>query len=234
MAEKKYDKIYTKEYLQKEYIEKHRSSRNIAKENKSDKETVNYWIKKHGLKIKKISDYGIDLTGEFNGIKVLNSFNDGKSKRWNCICKCGVNFTATTSSLKRGQKGCYLCRNKYISESKWKGVGEISMDFYSSIKRHAKSRNLEFNLSIEYLWNLFILQDRKCALSGVELYFPKRRVINSKKTASLDRIDSLKGYIEGNVQFVHKYINIMKQDFSQQEYKKWCILVAKYNKDNNE
>ena len=37
-------------------------------------------------------------------------------------------------------------------------------------------------------------------------------------TASLDRIDSKKGYIEGNVQWVHKNVNKMKMDLDEKEF----------------
>jgi hypothetical protein len=51
----------------------------------------------------------------------------------------------------------------------------------------------------------------------------------SKVTASLDRIDSSKGYVEGNVQWVHKRINIMKNDLSDSEFIEWCRVVSKNN-----
>ena len=34
-----------------------------------------------------------------------------------------------------------------------------------------------------------------------------------KGTASLDRIDSTKGYVRGNIQWVHKDINWFKRDY---------------------
>jgi hypothetical protein len=45
----------------------------------------------------------------------------------------------------------------------------------------------------------------------------------------LDRVDSSKGYIEGNVQWVHKTINLMKQSFNQKEFIHFCKLVANNN-----
>lgn len=51
-------------------------------------------------------------------------------------------------------------------------------------------------------------------------------------TASLDRIDSSKGYVIGNVQWVHKTINTMKMDLANSEFIKLCQMVAK-NHDNN-
>lgn len=48
----------------------------------------------------------------------------------------------------------------------------------------------------------------------------------SNITASLDRIDSSKGYVEGNVQWVHKDVNYIKQDLEESYFKKLCKLIT--------
>ena len=48
-------------------------------------------------------------------------------------------------------------------------------------------------------------------------------------TMSLDRIDNNKGYIEENVQWVHKDINMMKRIYSQDYFIYMCKLVAECN-----
>jgi hypothetical protein len=48
-------------------------------------------------------------------------------------------------------------------------------------------------LSIEDTWELFTKQECRCALSGLPLYFPSKRN-KTDGNASLDRIDSSKGY----------------------------------------
>jgi len=47
-------------------------------------------------------------------------------------------------------------------------------------------------------------------LSGIDLEFSKTRKDTQNKSVSIDRIDNKKGYIIGNVQWIHKKINIMK------------------------
>lgn len=66
-------------------------------------------------------------------------------------------------------------------------------------------------------------------MSGVELSLGT----NSNRvgrTASLDRIDSSKGYIEGNIQWVHKDINFMKQEMDENSFFCWCGIIAKFKK----
>jgi hypothetical protein len=93
-----------------------------------------------------------------------------------------------------------------------------------------KPRKIEYRLDNEYLWSLFLEQDKRCALSGVEInFFPNYTSRNkTKQTASLDRIDNTKGYIKGNVQWVHKSVNLMKNKYNQQEFIQWCKLISRH------
>lgn len=50
-----------------------------------------------------------------------------------------------------------------------------------------------------------------------------------KQTASLDRIDNTKGYTEDNVQWVHKIINKMKSDLTQEDFIMWCKRINNEN-----
>jgi len=46
------------------------------------------------------------------------------------------------------------------------------------------------------------------------------------QTASLDRIDSSKGYVLDNVQWVHKRVNFLKRDYSEKELLFWCNAIS--------
>lgn len=107
----------------------------------------------------------------------------------------------------------------------WKGIGEISLTQLNNIKNNASTRKIPFDLSGEYLWNLYLSQNRKCALSGLEIGFIACR----KGNASLDRIDSSKPYIEGNVQWVHTNINYAKQSLSNEDFIALCKNVVDWN-----
>lgn len=154
-------------------------------------------------------------------------------------CECGYEcIQSITHLINKNRLGCCECYVKYKSKN-YKVVGKISSKYFSEIKRNAIIRNLEFNLSMTFLDNLFSLQDGKCALSGMNLnLFPIKHSESRKEiTASLDRIDSSKGYVENNVQFVHKAINIMKGCLDNSEFINICKYVSeKYPeyKDNFE
>lgn len=143
-----------------------------------------------------------------------------------CECDCGNIIEILGSDLLRERKrhcGCKIRTNKKL----WKGCGEISGSYIYHIKLCAQKRKLDFNLTPEYLWQLFLKQNRKCALSGLGLNFANQyKKYNGN--ASLDRIDSSKGYIEGNVQWVDKDINFMKKNISQEKFIENCELISKF------
>lgn len=66
-----------------------------------------------------------------------------------------------------------------------------------------------------------VVQDYKCALTGAPLVVGEN--------ASVDRIDSSRGYELGNIQWVTKEVNRMKIDFDQKLFIELCRKVAEYN-----
>lgn len=175
-----------------------------------------------------------DYTGKRFGMLTALNFEGliGKSRTlkslWNFKCDCGNNTTKIIYDVVNGKTkscGC-LNRKRGKTAKNWKGHEDIPHTYFSSLKQGATTRNLEFKLTIKYIWDLYIKQNKKCHHSGIELKFDTD---NCKNTASLDRIDSDKGYIKGNVQWVHKTINFMKQNMTDVDFVKWCKLVSSYN-----
>lgn len=108
----------------------------------------------------------------------------------------------------------------------FRGYEEISATYFNRVIEAAKERGLDFNVTIEWVWNLYLKQERKCALSGLDIVFYTSSRKRSEQTASLDRIDSSKGYIEGNLQWVHKHINLMKGQAPQGDFIRYCKAIA--------
>lgn len=84
-------------------------------------------------------------------------------------------------------------------------------------------------LTKEFLEEHYTKQNGKCALSDLEIRFPSFGEKATSQTASLDRINSDLGYIKNNIQWVHKDINKMKWELSQDRFLELCKLIA--NKD---
>lgn len=162
--------------------------------------------------------------GKLIAIKeILYTSSKHCQSRWLCQCDCGKLLKIRYSALiDKSRNQCIKC----FGLSKIHG-STLSKTLYNRIIKGARYRNLDFKLSIIYLQSLIEQQNFKCKLSGLDIRF--NQYATKSHSASLDRIDSSKGYIEGNVQWVHKDINIMKLNHSQDKFIQLCKEVAKYN-----
>lgn len=171
-----------------------------------------------------------NLVGQkFGKLTVLyQTPNTNSQPRWMCRCDCGKEKTVQGCHLKSGHtQSCGCSWYKFgKSRTSWKGHGDIPSTMFGRIVSNAKKRNISFDITIEYIWDLFLEQNKMCALSGLPLDFTYGRNHHYKGTASLDRIDSSKGYVKGNVQWVHKDVNWMKQDYSTDYFLKMCKLIC--------
>jgi len=154
-------------------------------------------------------------------------------KSWECQCDCGKKTIKKLTSLytakcrKSISCGCSIYQYNIGKNSyKWKGHEEISGRFWERIKANANKRKIKFNILIEDAWNKFILQDRKCALSGELLAFQKQSYDYKNQTASLDRINSLLEYNLDNTHWIHKIINDMKWNLNMKEFIEYCKLIT--------
>ena len=99
--------------------------------------------------------------------------------------------------------------------------GTISNKLMSAKKR-AKNDNLSFELDNAYVTSLWEQQEGKCAKTGVEL----GRIGDKWLSPSLDRIDSLQGYIKGNVQWTCWRYNDAKSNMSDDSFTSMCLAIA--------
>ena len=196
--------------------EKGLSLREIAKEIGTSPNTVSYWLKKLGLKTKTAHDKEghktpkhIDCIGKtYHYLKIL-SFTRKKGVKGyyaKCLCTlCGNKTVKFFSSVLRGATTSCGCRTDQYEKlrgknsSQYTGYEDITGRTWSKIKRGAKNRGLSFNLNLKDAWELFLKQDKKCIYTGIPLVFG-RSGHNKETTASIDRIDSSKGYTKENIQ----------------------------------
>lgn len=175
----------------------------------------------------------IDCLGKtYGGWEVLKE--SGGSQRgmaYLCRCKCGNTRTIQSHHLR--SKGisskCFKCHTL----ERQCGI-PISREYWSNVVDGAKSRGIEFDLEIADSYALFQKQGGFCALTGVPLKLFQSTVkfiherSGTENAASLDRIDSGKGYVIDNVQWVRKDINMLKGSFSQDSFIEMCQEVSDY------
>lgn len=229
-----------KEDLYEYYIEKDMTCNEISVIYGCSPSSIFNHLKKHGISTKTKF-----LNREFGKLLVLSQGKTDKHGHtsWLCRCKCGVEKQILGYQLTTGNTKTCGCSRTTIGTKHplFNGYQEISGKLWNGWIRAANKRNLEFTITIELAWELFLQQKRVCALSGLPIVFAVSNFKNEHgyRTASLDRIDSSKGYVEGNVQWVHKDVNWMKQDYSEKYFLEICSLIIKNNRmkrrnDNNE
>lgn len=165
-----------------------------------------------------------DVYGHWTVISGPNKKVHKNNVAYKCRCSCGnESFISSWDLRSRRSTCCNKCKGTKSGEllTYQNGrVGDLCANQFGKIRKSAEIRGLDFNVSISYLWNLFINQNKRCAITGDE--------ISSIKQASLDRINSEYGYIEGNVQWVTKQANLSKHLMSMEQLYEFCRKVLNH------
>jgi len=175
------------------------------------------------------------LGQKFHNLTVTKflGLNKKSARIWECECDCGNQVTdLTTNALRTGKIKSCGCLRSEAAKRRRTGTKNIPGAYFCSLRNSARKRDLELSVDIEYLQNLLEEQDFKCALSGralvmnVENTYFLRKGEKPLNTGSVDRIDSSLGYVEGNVQWIHKDLQSPKSSLTNQEFYELCKLVV--------
>jgi len=168
----------------------------------------------------------------FGGLTVLSRVakrNPYEATRWICQCTCGSQASVQQKRLVSGAQRSCGCLAKGTNSKNYKGTPHISKSYWNAILRSARDRHVPLFITIEDAETQFVQQNGKCALTGMPIKPCVTRHSSGDWTASLDRIDSDKGYTKDNIQWVHKDVNRMKWHFSQDHFVSLCIAVFKHH-----
>ena len=146
-----------------------------------------------------------------------------------------TNFYYVTRYTKNGSRKvrrntCKSCAIKSVNKYKSSDKGFVKQ-LLNAAKTRSNRCNRVFLISEEDISCLFSKQKNKCVISGMNMTKICGGDKNSAKhpfNASLDRIDSSKGYEKNNIQLVCNWVQTAKSDYNQDEFKKWIIQTAKY------
>jgi hypothetical protein len=174
----------------------------------------------------------INIGDKFGDLEVISGPLSGIHKNryvYKTKCICGnITYNSSYDLKTKGISRCHSCAvrkavNKHKEEH---DVGDLTLMQYNKICRRDTERRKKMReeflekTSMQYLWDLFVAQGKKCAITG--------DYIGNIKDASLDRIDSNKGYIPGNVQWTTKQANLSKHKMSMQELINFCQKVINH------
>lgn len=182
--------------------------------------------------------YHYNLVGERFGALIVQSenFHDERKTKtrkryWNCKCDCGNIISVSTDHLKNGKvKSCGCSRLNPNRE-------DIFLNALSSqYKDSASRRGLEYTLTQSELRSIVTQPCYYCGIDKPHIKKIQKRMSNNivreYKYTGIDRIDSNKGYVFGNVVPCCKICNCAKSTLTQQEFFDWIQTVsANYSKD---
>lgn len=156
------------------------------------------------------------MHGRFQVLGKAGSRN--KKAYWNVEClECTKEYTLSSDVIKKNIGGCVFCSRKNMPKGSdsiyYRGGKFVTARFLSNVKHGARKRNIACEVTMDELDKLWEAQDGRCVYTNREL-----TLSGEDCTASLDRIDSSEGYYLGNIQFVHKTVNVMKWALPEEEF----------------
>lgn len=161
---------------------------------------------------------------DYRSVKNLDTgIYQRNDKKWCSRCSaCGCEQAYTRKDhAKQSSVDDWLCKKCVCLAKSFSAntpVGAMRRIF-NRTRTSAISRGIPFELEERDLLKSFT---GFCFLTGWEISTDYKN-----GTASIDRIDSSKGYTRKNIQWVHSIVNMMKNKYSQQQFVEMCLAVAK-------
>lgn len=172
-------------------------------------------------------------------------FSVDKLRQRFCSLKCfGISLSKKTRVCTRCKRrkylngfhvGNWLCRFCHLKYKRaWRKRRTDRLPFMrfvceriSNWKFRAKKIDAKFLVSKEYLGGLWKIQRGRCFYTGKRLtYFSSDHGQALPNTASLDRLNPRRGYIQGNLAWVCHEINLMKRSFTHAVFMKLCKKIG--------
>jgi len=172
---------------------------------------------------KRISKEKAEIRLQKRGFKLVGEYVSGETKA-DIQCHCGKIFNCVPNFLFIGKQISCGCLKNRSNERRKQGYEQVTGKIIAMTRFSAKRRGYIFDLTSKYLWDLFVGQNKRCALTGRRI-----SLISKPRTASIDRIDNDKGYVEGNVHWVYLLANTMKRDIPIDKFIEICRMVSEHN-----
>lgn len=170
---------------------------------------------KHCNENKNLSEFGIQGKPEGNNFRI-------KKLTYHAYCK---KCMATRAREWRKKHKNYRGSGKYKQYPKEdrllvSAIGSRLTDAKQRTKKHSQ---IPVQVDKHYLYTLAKKQQMCCALTNE----PMTLDTGLPNTISLDKIDPMKGYIEGNVQWLCWAVNRAKGDLSTNTFVNMCTRIAR-------
>ncbi len=170
---------------------------------------------------------------ESNRNHICNSIINGEKKCFKCKkFKSVDNFSKNRSTFDGYQKVCKDCFSNYdCVKSNYKNKNILfknDLKLYlrnrtSSFERKCKQKNLKFDLTKDFLYELYEKQNGKCYYTNVDI---KHNIgCFQYDSISIERLDPNEGYTKDNIVLACFAINSFKGFMNEKEYKNFLKLI---------
>lgn len=174
----------------------------------------------------------IEVGQKYNRLTVLEKLGYDKhnNRMYRCLCDCGNEIVLRGTAFTSGNTKSCGCLSKEVKKAKRlpNNQGVIN-HIILQYKRHARDRNLSWNLTYEQVEK--IIQE-PCFYCGTEK--SNHKVTKNCKEGydhnGIDRIDSSVGYEPNNVVSCCKICNYAKRNLTKDDFINWAIRVAEHSK----
>lgn len=160
----------------------------------------------------------------YGNITVLNLVSTNPVE-FSASCICGNKFINKLDKIKcMGDCGCLYKKELNDKRNEKRSKYPIDPSYLNRLYHCAKRRGYEFSVSYNELYELFLKQNNRCAISGMNI-----TLSYDNMTSSVDRINSSYGYYIDNLQWVHKDVNFIKMEYSNQYVIDSASEIANFN-----
>lgn len=118
-------------------------------------------------------------------------------------------------------------KERLYEEKRKSRLNNIQNCIWAKAKQRAKKYGLDFNIDISDIQIPDI-----CPILEVPLKYGTKG--DYEYSPSIDRIDTTKGYIKGNIAIISKKANSMKNSATFEELQKFCKNILRYSLNNKE
>jgi len=122
---------------------------------------------KRKLKIESVTK----LLKDTKNLEVISTINEWRGCNTDIVklkCFCGNIFERRVNNIKYRANSCGCLMYQYDSGNKsykWKGSGELSAHMFYRMKSGALCRNIEFTITQDEAWNLYLHQNKKMCIN---------------------------------------------------------------------
>lgn len=161
----------------------------------------------------------------FGRLVVKNYIGQNKSRKsvWNCVCDCGNEIAVNKCGLVTKNTTSCGCYNKDVISHPY---GQASIKrVLKRYKASASKKGFSFEISEERFASLLSMNCYYCGTPPSK-YAKDGRANGGVFYNGIDRIDSSKGYVEGNIVPCCKNCNYAKNTMSYNEFTSWVQRIA--------